>query len=270
VWVIADGVRYDPNGAYPDYTYAIAGYAHRVTFWAQCNGNKVSSDGSVLIDPDGYVFNITKGFDPISPTLHAVPGITVTAYVSAPEWGGWMPWPAQLYDNQVNPQVTGPDGYFAFFTPPGSYYLQVDDANGYQSWRSPVIQVITQVVHANVPLTPWTNKNVSQVTLTTYGPTPNVISITAGSTIEWLSQLSGSGPADQMLRTIENPILHPLSNLDPFSDTLSFDGGLLMPGQIYRRQFTTPGTYFYTDGSGHTAQIIVTKSYSVYLPVVRR
>ena len=53
-----------------------------------------------------------------------------------------MPWPAHLYNNQVNPQVTGADGYFAFFTPPGFYYLQVDGKPGYQPWRSPVIQVV--------------------------------------------------------------------------------------------------------------------------------
>ena len=37
-----------------------------------------------------------------------------------------------LYNNQLNPRVTGSDGYFAFFTPPGQYYLQVDGKPGYQ------------------------------------------------------------------------------------------------------------------------------------------
>ncbi len=60
-----------------------------MVFWAQCGTNLVSSSGHILIDPNGYVFDVTQGFDPITPTLHAVAGITVTAYVSNTEWGGW-------------------------------------------------------------------------------------------------------------------------------------------------------------------------------------
>jgi len=120
------------------------------------------SDGGVLIDPDGYIFDVNQGFDPENPTLNAVAGVTVTAMVSMTEWGGWVPWPAHLYNNQVNPQVTGAEGYFAFFTPPGFYYLQVEGipATGsgqmpaYQSWRSPVVQVISEIVHVNVSYTP--------------------------------------------------------------------------------------------------------------------
>ena len=60
----------------------------------------------------------------------SVGGVTVTAYISAPTWGGWIPWPAHIY-GQTNPQVTDnlyPDGitttgYYAFYTPPGLYYL---------------------------------------------------------------------------------------------------------------------------------------------------
>jgi CSLREA domain-containing protein len=117
VWVIADGVRYDPTGSHPNYTFAITGGAHNAVFWADCGGNFISSTGRVLIDPDGTIFDVTQGFDPQNPTAHAIPGVTVTLYELVPEWGGWTPWPAHLYNNQVNPQVTGSDGYFAFFTP---------------------------------------------------------------------------------------------------------------------------------------------------------
>ena len=64
------------------------------------------------VDPDGTVFNVTQGFDPEDPTVNAIAGVTVTCMMSMPEWGGWVPWPAQLYDDQENPQVTGEDGYF--------------------------------------------------------------------------------------------------------------------------------------------------------------
>jgi len=36
---------------------------------------------------------------------------------------------------------------------------------GYQSWRSPVIQVANEIVHVNVSLTPWKGGDAAQVTL---------------------------------------------------------------------------------------------------------
>jgi hypothetical protein len=233
-----------------------------------------------LIDPDGFVFDGMKGGQYISATWVSSPtqvfsptqallGITVTAYVSVPEWGGWMPWPAQFYNNQINPQVTKSDGYFAFFTPPGSYYLQATGAGGYQSWRSPVIQVITQVVHANVPLTPWSADFSRQVALTPDGPSPTVITVPVGSYVEWLSTLNATATITDLERLTDNPLLRPLSARSPLTDTLGFDGGMLAPGQVYRRQFTRPGTYVYFDGAGHTAQVVV-MNYRIYLPLVIR
>jgi plastocyanin len=257
LWVVADGVYYYPSGSHPWYHFDITGGAHSVVFWAQCGSTQVSSEGVILIDPDGYVFDVSEGFDPISPTLHAVAGVTVTAYVSMPEWGGWVPWPAYLYDNQVNPQVTGEDGYFAFLTPPGQYYLQVDGIEGYQSWRSPVIEVITQVVHANVPYTPWLEQSVYKVDLTVDGPDPAVITIAVGEAVEWYTVLDGLMPPDELISLYTNPILRPLSDLDPLTDTSAWDGGMMTPGKAYRRQFDRPGTFTYTDGLGHSGTIIV-------------
>ena len=90
-------------------------------------------DGMVMIDPDGYVFNSTLGFDPQNPTQHVISGTRVTCMAFLPGWGGWVPWPAHLYDNQINPQVVGSNGYFAFFVPPGQYYLQVEGARWFSS-----------------------------------------------------------------------------------------------------------------------------------------
>ena len=202
-----------------------------------------------------------------SPT-QSIAGITVTAYVSVPEWGGWMPWPAQLYDNQINPQVTKADGYFAFFTPPGSYYLQATGAGGYQAWRSPVIEVITQVVHANVPLTPWTSNAASQIILAPDGLSPATITVPLGSSVEWLSALGSSPTITDLVRYADNPVLRLLSG-NPFTNTLGFDSGALTPGQVYRRQFNRLGTYSYSDGAGHTAQVVVTKA-RVYLPLIKK
>jgi hypothetical protein len=266
VWVVADGVRYDdPSPSLPWYDFAIAGGAHTVHFYAQCGDTVVDDGGTIVIDPDGYVFDVTQGF---TPTLHAVSGVTVTCMISMTEWGGWVPWPAHLYNNQVNPQVTGADGYFAFFTPPGLYYLQVEGKSGYQSWRSPAIEVITQIVHVNVPYTPWPTGDASQVTLTSNGPDPTVITVSVGSAVQWAAEVSSSVPPEELARLTENPALRPLSTLDPLTDTHAWDGGMMAPGRAYQRQFATPGTYSYTDGMGHTGQVIV-RAY-VYLPLVLR
>lgn len=261
VWLIADGVRYDPTGSHPDYTFAVTGGAHNVVFWADCGGNYVSSSGKILIDPDGYVFDVTQGFDPNDPTAHAIPGATVTLFEYLPEWGGWTPWPAALYNNQVNPQVTGSDGYFAFFTPPGQYYLQVDGKPGYQPWRSPVITVVNEIVHVNVPVTPWTEppaiEAVTEILLTASGPQPASVTVPAGTTVQWRAEVDGLLLPAELAVLAENPVLHPLSVVNPISSTLGWDGGMLQPGQLYQRQVTQPGTYFYRDGLGNTGQLCV-------------
>lgn len=281
--VKADGVTYENPVSHIGrfWTFNIGG-AHDVTVESQCydvggaEGDPKSTHGAVLIDPDGFVFDVDAGGSYSATTgmyapVQALAGITVTAYVSVPEWGGWIPWPAHLYQNQVNPQVTGPEGYFAFFTPPGFYYLQVEGANGYQSWRSPVVQVVNDIVHVNVPLTRWTANHVAQVALLPDGPHPSILTIPANTSVEWISTLDADATATDLARLNANPVAQPRSGdvLDPLTSTLGFDGGMLAPGQVYRRQFTRPGTYTYSDGLGHTATIVVGEN-KLYLPVVVR
>ena len=112
--------------------------------------------------------------------------------------GGWTPWPAHQYNNQVNPQVTGSDGYFAFFTPPRPVFLQVDGKPGYQPWRSPLIEVVNEIVHVNVPYTPWTEppvvETVTEVLLTASGPQPASITVASGTTVQWRAEIDGLAP----------------------------------------------------------------------------
>ena len=187
-----------------------------------------------------------------------------------PQLGGWVPWPAKYYNQQVNPQVTGEDGYFAFFTPAGLYYLQVDGSPGYQSWRSPVVQVITEIVHVNVPYTPLSLDTMAQVALTPEGPEPAVVMVPVGGSVEWRAALGNTASVTELVRFTDNPFLQPRTwgALDPLSSTLGFDSGMLAPGQSHRRRFTQLGTYTYADGAGHTGQIVV--AHAVYLPAIIR
>ncbi|MCX7858820.1 MAG: right-handed parallel beta-helix repeat-containing protein [Chloroflexus sp.] len=274
VWVLADGEQYTPPFYEPPVARFYIGSAHNVELKAQCgvgSGSPVyTSTGVVLIDPDGFVFDVTRGFDPANPTLHSLAGVTVTCMVHMPDWGGWVPWPAHLYENQINPQVTGNDGYFAFFTPPGSYYLQVEGKDGFQPWRSPVIQVVNEIVHVNVPLTPWTGRN-AQVELTPDGPVPATVTVAPGQSVEWRVTANPLLSPDELAQLYDNPVVRLLSARNPLSDTLGFDGGRLTPGQVYRRQFTTPGTYTYSDGLGHTGTVVVTGGErKAYIPLILR
>ncbi|HNT24562.1 MAG TPA: carboxypeptidase-like regulatory domain-containing protein [Anaerolineales bacterium] len=264
VWVVADGTQYDPQpGGGPVYHFDI-GTAHTVTIASNCD----EVVGVILIDPDGYIFDSTLGFDPEDPSAHVLPGATVTAYEYVPSSASWRPWPAHLYNDQVNPQVVGTNGYFAFFTPPGQYYLQVDAPDGYQSWRSPVVEVVNEIVHVNVPLTPLQTLAAQQILVTPSGLSLPQVTIRVGQSVLWTADDSWLAP-DQYISFSEDPIQRILSELNPLENVLGFDSGRMIPGQVYIYQFAQPGTYTYADGFGHTGQVVV-EAFRIFLPLVRR
>jgi hypothetical protein len=101
--------------------------------------------GDILIDPDGYVYDAAQGTDAV------IQGATVTCDMYDEDYQTWERWPAELYESQVNPQVTGMDGYYAFFVPPGLYRVNAT-AFGYDPHTSQDIRVINEVVHYNIPM----------------------------------------------------------------------------------------------------------------------
>jgi hypothetical protein len=189
--------------------------------------------------------------------------------VSQPDLGGWVQWPADLYDHQVNPQVTADDSYYAFYTQPGRFYVQVSEIEGNQGWHSPVITVTNQLVHLNLPLTPLTNENIHPVNLTVTGPDQPVIHINSGGTVAWQTEMIPNLPLESLQKYTENPVLYLLSWLDPLTNILGWDCGMLSPGTTYTRQFIQDGVYFYSEGLGHTARVVV-DGMQFILPLVRR
>jgi hypothetical protein len=103
--------------------------------------------GALKIDPDGYVYNADLGID------SKVTGATVTCEVYDEDYQAWSEWPAAFYESQLNPQTTASDGYYAFFVPPGLYRVTAG-APGYAGHTSPDIQVVSEIVHYNIPLEP--------------------------------------------------------------------------------------------------------------------
>ena len=116
----------------------------------EVEGDQQTMQIGSTIDPDGYVYDVELTAS--TGITQTVAGVTVTLEVLDTVRGRWLEWDAWLY-GQVNPQVTGEDGYFAFFTPPGQYRLVVDGrAQGYALFVSPVLTVVDEPIRFNVPL----------------------------------------------------------------------------------------------------------------------
>jgi hypothetical protein len=90
-----------------------------------------------------------------------------------------------------------------------------------------------------------------------------------GETLQWLAETTPDISPESRQRYTENPALRPLSALDPLSDTLGWDGGMMIPGQVYSRRFDQVGVYAYDNGLGYTGQVIVGMT-PIYLPIVRK
>jgi hypothetical protein len=270
VHVIANGTTYHPTGGTPTIPlFSIPAASGAIEFHGTCGATEIVNHGTILIDPDGFVFDITQGFDPANPAAqHVLPGATVTLMVDEPLLGGWVRWPAQLYADQVNPQVTGADGYYAFYTPPGRYYVQVSGKDGFQGWRSPVISVVDELVHMNVPLTPITGPASRTQNLSVSNPEVPVIFLHPGETLEWQAEVQPDLSVASRQAYTQNPVIRALSGLDPQMNTLGWDSGMLIPGATYRRQFSQAGGYTYTDGLGNSTQVVVGET--LFIPILIR
>lgn len=106
--------------------------------------------GSALIDLDSIVFD--KAAWESHGVTQTLAGITVTCEYSDTAAGEWMTWTAWAY-GQVNPQVTGEDGYgyYSFFVPPGTYQIQARHPD-YWPYMSQPIEVKDAPVRLNIPL----------------------------------------------------------------------------------------------------------------------
>jgi hypothetical protein len=130
-------------------TEAIAGKMYVVACVMDPNSGAFSEQevelGEALKDPDGYVYDAELGI--VAP----IPGATVSCDVFDEQVQVWDRWPAELYDGQINPQITTEDGYYAFLVPSGLFRVRAQ-AEGYATHTSPDLRVINEAVHYNVPM----------------------------------------------------------------------------------------------------------------------
>ena len=116
------------------------------------DGQTDIASGSVLIDPDGYVFD--KNEWESQGVTQRLASVAVTCEYSDTIEGEWKTWEAWAYDEQVNPQVTGADGYYAFFVPPGTYRIMAQRPS-YLPFTSSDIVVVDAPADLNIPLLQW-------------------------------------------------------------------------------------------------------------------
>ncbi len=239
-----------------------------------CELIKRCSDGELTIDPEGTVFDLLNG-QPLSSADVACFQATVGATSTEQSYALW---PAVDY-GQINPQSVAADGYFSFFTPPGTYQINVTKV-GYQPYRSWDLVVVDTPVHIDVPLTPIIGQAADQrIDVTDDGFAPAVITVEPGTVIEWTNVGDGLHTSTTVTPTVSFGASQTAET--SAVDNGAWDSGLLTPGTSYKRQLMEEGTYTYRDSENpaSTATIIVAKAEVVvqpptnsviFLPVVSR
>lgn len=209
-----------------------------------CNGIQQCTDGTVLIDPEGTVYDSTTG--------EIIEGAVVTCFEEQNSASGpvFQIWDAAAF-GQINPQTVGTDGYYSFFTPAGTFQVDVQK-DGYQHYRSPDLVVVDTPVEHDVYLTPIVSASTDETMLISDGGfEPSVLTIKPGQVIEWVNV---------------GDVGHSVANGDDAEVSAqggsgTWNSGLLQSGSSYKRQFASEGTFTVQDPNNPslTATVIVTE-----------
>jgi uncharacterized repeat protein (TIGR01451 family) len=229
-----------------------------------CYNVEYCSDGEILIDPEGVVYDVTQGQESLLSDVQVACYEGQTDLDSGETTYGL--WDAESYGGQVNPQTTASDGYFSFFTPAGVFQLDVY-TDTYQSYRSWDLVVVDEPVEFNVPLTPDIAETADYViTVDDTGFLSPVLKVEAGAVIEWVNV------GDEIHTTTSVTPSARIEGLGLLAPTYTdgWDSGLLSSGESYKRQLNTVGSYYYHDheNTAYTGLIVVEGESLLYLPLV--
>jgi plastocyanin len=259
----------DPDG---DSVYEAAftspptGATVTTTLSVSCNGTTFETQSEVLIDPDGVVYDINTS-TPLSgaQAICMVKGRGVDGVANGSEVSdNFSVWPAASF-GQLNPQTTKADGYFSFFTPAGTYRLDVS-ASGYQPYRSPDLQVVSTPVRHDVPLTPIISESPKvTITIGENGFEPAVMKVAPNTVIAFVNSDVRDHSVQGKKTSAANVI-----------ETGGISSGVLGPNQRHLVKLSATGTYNFSEGANVEmgGAIIVegetTSRYRIMLPLVRK
>jgi len=100
-----------------------------------------------LIDPAGMVYD--------SQNQQPIEGAMATLYKRV--GGTWTFWPAEKYQNQMNPQVTDPSGHYSWMTDDGQFKVEVSK-EGYKDGTGGPVTVPPPATNVNIALVTTTIK----------------------------------------------------------------------------------------------------------------
>ena len=221
----------------------------RVRICVLCDLIRKCTDGEVLIDPEGTVFDAVTGEE--------IEGATVACFQETDSSNSVFDlWNAAEF-GQVNPQSTGSDGYYSFFTPAGTYQVEVVK-EGYQPHRSPDLVVTDAPVHYDVQLMPVVEEEADYViSVTDSGFVPSVLHVEPGSVIRWVNV------GDNAHSTTMDAAQAAGLNTDS-----GWDSGLLNSGDTFKQTLTAEGTYTYLDTENPDAEATVVVGSGPTVPTV--
>jgi plastocyanin len=234
--------------------------AVRMSLTIVCGETEVTGSGTViLIDPAGTVYDVTTGAALADAMVACMQG----------EGDFFTLWDAESFD-QVNPQGTLADGFFSFLTPPGAYRFDVSRA-GYQPYRSPTLDVVSDPVLYDAPLTPIIDEAADhRIEISEFGYEPAVLAVKPGDVIEWVN-LDGDGHSTTSFKEAGAAATS--------VGEVAWDSGLLATGESYKFRAGAEGVYAYSDraNAANSATLIVDDGadgpgldISVFLPLVNQ
>ncbi len=228
---------------------------------ATCGSAAVEGSGMVLIDPEGVVYDVGSALPVAGATVACMQSqATMSASSSDAIFGLW---PAAEF-GQINPQSTAADGYFSFMTPVGVYRLEAR-GSGYQPYRSTDVQVVSEAVRYDIPLTPLVGDASRRILITENGFEPAYLAVRPGEVVEWVNMAADSHSAASWKSVAGAAV-----------GGATFDSGLLLAGESYQFRFDMAGAFSYVDATNpaNTASIVVSANApyanSLFIPVIRR
>jgi Carboxypeptidase regulatory-like domain/Domain of unknown function DUF11 len=257
----------DSDGAYRGvFTTGSVKAARPFVLIVTCGALRYTSGGTALWDPEGVVTDAATG-QPLA-------GATVTLLEQTSE--GPRPWLAEEYGQQ-NPQTTGDDGHYSFYTPPGAYVVEVRHA-GYQTYHTEELVVADEPVERDIALTPLTPDGAAYVlAIDEAGFDSPVLRVRPGATVEVVN-----------VDVWEHAIVSPRDVASGLATGQRLSGQLA-PGERYRMTLdgASKDAAYLTDAASFTvrdsengfnlATIIVDPAaplpngqYTVFLPLIQR